>query len=164
VTTNTASVTLTNAWVDAISRLNLNPLHPDPSIKISTGMGDVFLYNSIPTGLRVSTRGGNIYSTGTASGALGLKKACGDIELSATGYGRVVVAQAFVAYESRLTSEHGEIVVANSGTLIGTDLTIKSNDGNIFISSMLQVRERGREGSVLCTTNYTTLPLFEVAK
>jgi hypothetical protein len=148
VATSAAPVSLINVWADGISRFHpefsenasFYWLHPDPAIKITTGQGDAYLLDCIPTGVRISTNGGNIFSTGTANGALGLERACGDLELSAGGYGRVVVSQAFVAYQAWLSTVHGQIIVANSGTLIATDLTMRSVDGDILVTSMLQVR------------------------
>jgi hypothetical protein len=144
VRTNSAPIVINNGYID---RLGLDPVAGFPSSTVLTSnTGDIWLKLVSTSGLTASTAG-TIHSMtlGSFSGTNCAAAICGDVYLTTTGYGKIVLNQAFGAYNAYISTEHGDIVATNTGQVIGLTLHMTSVDGNIVISNMLQVR-RGRTG------------------
>lgn len=149
ISTNAAPVLLDAVWADYLSfypNFFISRLHPDPSVTISTGVGDVFVNKFFGAGLSVVTGGGNIRATSIFcfcvfdSVVNGNLNSCGDVNFLAGGFGRSVVSQAFAAYSASVRSTYGEVVIANSGMLVAEDLVVSSDTGTVLLSNMIQVR------------------------
>jgi hypothetical protein len=143
VTTNTAPVSIVNAWVD--------PPGVDPSLpgspaflRILSQSGDLFILSSVAAGITAATSG-TIRSSNVASTSLSCfdfatstPGICGDVTYAASGNGRISVSQLFGAYNAYLSTEHGIIVGANSGVISGVVMRVTSQDGKIYLNNFLQ--------------------------
>ncbi len=126
----------------------LTRLHPAPAIAVATGRGDVFINTFFGNGIGATTGGGNIRVTSlfcfcafdSLAATPPTLQSCGDVKLIAGGSGRTVVSQALAAYSATFGTNHGEVVLANSGMIIAEDLTVSSSDGPVLMSNVIQVR------------------------
>jgi hypothetical protein len=143
VTTNSAPVSLTNLWVDANE---VDPSVPGTpaGVQVTSQSGDVSLKNGVIAGARIATSGtirsSNIISSSLAcfDFASNTPAVCGDIVYSASGTGRISVSQLLGAYNMNISTQHGVIVGANSGVVMGGDLRITSEDAKIYLNNFLQ--------------------------
>ena len=92
---------------------------------------------------------------------------CGDVNLTTTGAGKIVVVQAFGGNNAYLRTEHGAIVAANTGMIVGRSMRLESVDGPITMANFLQafnnetfVSTAGKiTGSVVITNRMTVRAL-----
>jgi hypothetical protein len=143
VTTNSAPVSLTNLWVDADG---VDPSVPGTpaGVQVTSQSGDVSLNDGTVDGARIITSG-TIRSSSVISSSLGCfnfvtrsQSICGDLVYSTSGSGRVSVSQLLGAYNMNISTQHGAIVGANAGVVMGGDLRIASEDGKIYLNNFVQ--------------------------
>jgi hypothetical protein len=136
ISTTTAPVVLQNGYVDPLA---IDPVAGfPPSTVITSDSGDVFITDSTSSGLSVTT-GGTIYTSTVGSFSTNsCKGVCGDVNLTATGTGGIVGVKAFGGYNAYLRTEHGPIILANMGVIIGKTMVIESVDGPITMANFLQ--------------------------
>lgn len=142
VDTNTGPVLINNGYID---RIGLDPLVGfDSSTNIYSNTGDIWFNLVSSSGITAKT-GGNIHTStvGSFSASNCAAAICGDIYLTTTGYGKIVMNQAFAAYNAYIKTDHGDIVGTNTGQIIGKTTKIESVDGTILLSNFLQ--ESGNE-------------------
>src|SRR6185312_12631135 len=100
---------------------------------VNSNSGDVTLQTVFAGGIDVTT-GGTIRSLTVASTLLvQCVGACGDIRYTVSGTGRISVTEAFGGDNVYLTSEHGVIVAASTGLIVGRDVIITSVDGKVYL-------------------------------
>jgi hypothetical protein len=168
VTTDTAPVVMANVYVD---KKGLAQDYPNfdfpPSLNVTSGSGDVFLDLVTSSGVAVTTSG-SIYSNTVGSFSFfNCAGICGDVNLTTTGTGKIVVVQAFGGNNAYLRTEHGAIVAANTGMIVGRNMRLESVDGPITMANFLQafnnetfVSSAGKiTGSVVITNRMTVRAL-----
>jgi len=142
VVTDTAPIVMGNVYVDKKGLAGPGTPYPNydfpASLNVTSGSGDVFLDVVTSSGVAVRT-GGSIYSATLGSFSAGnCVGVCGDINLTTTGAGKIVVVQAFGANNAYLRTEHGAIIAANTGIIVGRTMRLESVDGPITMSNFLQ--------------------------
>jgi hypothetical protein len=136
IDTDSGPIVAGNGYVDA---LGLDPLLGfPPSTVITSKSGDVYLTTFTSSGLSVTTGGSIATSTIGSFSASNCQAVCGDVNLTTTGNGRISIAQAFGGYNANIQTEHGAIIAANTGMIIGGTMRIDSVDGPITMSNFLQ--------------------------
>jgi len=136
IDTDSGPIVAGNGYVDA---LGLDPLLGfPPSTVITSKTGDIYLTTFTSSGLSVTTGGSIATSTIGSFSASNCQAVCGDVNLTTTGNGRISIAQAFGGYNANIQTEHGAIIAANTGMIIGGTMRIDSVDGPITMSNFLQ--------------------------
>ena len=147
---------MTNVYVDSLSLgpnylPPVDPLNPNepnaknraanstPGLSVRSNTGYVLLDNVVTTGVYATT-GGNVRAQTVLSTQISQLSGVGNIVLAAKGSGRCVVTQALGAYATSLSTESGALVVANSGAIVGTTISITSQTGPIYLNNFIQVR------------------------
>jgi hypothetical protein len=136
IDTDSGPIVAGNGYVDA---LGLDPVSGfAPSTVITSKTGDVYLTTFTSSGLSVTTGGSIATATVGSFSASNCQAVCGDVNLTATGNGRISIAQAFGGYNANVRTDHGAIIAANTGMIIGGTMRIESIDGPITMSNFLQ--------------------------
>jgi len=137
VRTDTGPIIVNNGYID---RLGLDPVAGfDASTKLVSNSGDIWLNVVSTSGLQAYTSGNIHTSTLGSFSAFNCGGAvCGDIFLTTTGYGKVVMNQAFAGYNAYIQTEHGDVLGVNTGQIMGKITSIKSIDGAVILSNFLQ--------------------------
>jgi NAD(P)-dependent dehydrogenase (short-subunit alcohol dehydrogenase family) len=99
VVTDTAPVVLANVYVDKKALAGPGTPYPNydfpPSLNVSSASGDIFMDLVTSSGVAVRT-GGSIYSNTVGSFSFfNCAGICGDVNLTTTGTGKIVIVQAF---------------------------------------------------------------------
>ena len=171
VVTDTAPVVLANVYVDKKALAGPGTPYPNydfpPSLNVSSASGDVFMDLVTSSGVAVRT-GGSIYSNTVGSFSFfNCAGICGDVNLTTTGTGKIVIVQAFGGNNAYVRTEHGAIVAANTGMIVGRSMRLESVDGPITMANFLQaynnetfVSTAGKiTGSVVITNRITVRAL-----